>query len=61
MPCDDNVIVKIEEGFTLQFKDSLENKIYLLMYLLFFDGSNTSLQTLQTELTVIIAKIPRAI
>lgn len=61
MPCDDNVIVKIEEGFTLQFKDSLENKIYLLMYLLFFDGSNTSPQTLQTELTVIIAKIPRAI
>lgn len=61
MPCDDNVIVKIEEGFTLQFKDSLENKIYLLIYLLFFDGSNTSLQTLQTELTVIIAKIPRAI
>lgn len=61
MPCDDNLIVKIEEGFTLQFKDSLENKIYLLIYLLFFDGSNTSLQTLQTELTVIIAKIPRAI
>lgn len=61
MPCDDNPIVKIEEGFTLQFKDSLENKIYLLIYLLFFDGSNTSLQTLQTELTVIIAKIPRAI
>lgn len=61
MPCHDNVIVKIEEGFTLQFKDSLENKIYLLIYLLFFDGSNTSLQTLQTELTVIIAKIPRAI